>query len=545
MTNTTHYYSQKELHMKIVRLSIQVVTLILISCTLLFAGQQEQSWEYKNWQVKTHEDFISCITHGQVVHGHEFGILKKRGNGNQNLLYISWSASGKGFVEYQGKDAELRFNIDGLIRRQATIPLLSAIEPYPGRTIGVFTNLAVGENFISLLKSGHKLEVTIHGPDELVNTLDITSDTFSLDGFTATLLKAQEFCELTGQGESSAIHAQQTQKVNEASRITVTDIDPKEDKNVHSTLATEQSSQLNTMSNHKVRISREGDFSGSDAIAIFFILGCIILFGITIFLFVKFVEKGYQNAEEQSRQKEQRRRSEERAREIEQKEKALVKILVTTLSAQKSLFGGHAGLLPQRAKDNWSMGYIYGYSDAFLKHNGYIGTFTNLKSLQVLIATLDTIFDEQGQEYLQRIAELQKAKDKQYTEGLSNGRKEMIDRLQDNKNIPLGWAIYVDETPSEDMERPKVIHLQANTEPTQNVNEDNSHEKSFSYPKTKSNEASTLKSFFENTGSFLFIALFVGGYFPVNMILAFIFGDKMDVVISLFIPFYGYIVMLF
>ena len=96
------------------------------------------------------------------------------------------------------------------------------------------------------------------------------------------------------------------------------------------------------------------------------------------------------------------------------------------------------------------------------------------------------------------------------------------------------------------MERPKVTPLQTNTESTQGILKDsNSHEKSFSYPETKSNEESTLKAFFENTGSFLFIALFVGGYFPVNMILAFIFGDKMDVVISLFVPFYGYVVMLF
>ena len=54
-----------------------------------------------------------------------------------------------------------------------------------------------------------------------------------------------------------------------------------------------------------------------------------------------------------------------------------------------------------------------------------------------------------------------------------------------------------------------------------------------------------MKLFFENISSFLFMALFFGGYFPVNMILAFIYGDKMDVVIALFVPFYGYFVMLF
>jgi hypothetical protein len=54
-----------------------------------------------------------------------------------------------------------------------------------------------------------------------------------------------------------------------------------------------------------------------------------------------------------------------------------------------------------------------------------------------------------------------------------------------------------------------------------------------------------MKKIFESLGYFLIFVLFVGGYFPVNMILAFIYGDKLDVVISFIIPFYGYFVLLF
>lgn len=54
-----------------------------------------------------------------------------------------------------------------------------------------------------------------------------------------------------------------------------------------------------------------------------------------------------------------------------------------------------------------------------------------------------------------------------------------------------------------------------------------------------------MNDFFSKLGSAALIVLFVGGYFPVNMILAFVYGDKLDVVISLFVPFYGYVVMLF
>lgn len=45
-------------------------------------------------------------------------------------------------------------------------------------------------------------------------------------------------------------------------------------------------------------------------------------------------------------------------------------------------------------------------------------------------------------------------------------------------------------------------------------------------------------------GGFFMGLLFIGGYFPVNMILAFSFGDKTDVVLSFFVPFYGYFVLL-
>ena len=54
-----------------------------------------------------------------------------------------------------------------------------------------------------------------------------------------------------------------------------------------------------------------------------------------------------------------------------------------------------------------------------------------------------------------------------------------------------------------------------------------------------------MKGVFESLGSGAMMLLFIGGYFPVNMILSFLYGDKLDVVISLFVPFYGYFVMLF
>tara|TARA_B100001013_G_scaffold219848_1_gene134206 strand:+ start:380 stop:547 length:168 start_codon:yes stop_codon:yes gene_type:complete len=54
-----------------------------------------------------------------------------------------------------------------------------------------------------------------------------------------------------------------------------------------------------------------------------------------------------------------------------------------------------------------------------------------------------------------------------------------------------------------------------------------------------------MKDTMESVGGFLLMALFVCGYFPVNMILAFIYGDKIDLLISFFIPFYGLFITFF
>lgn len=54
-----------------------------------------------------------------------------------------------------------------------------------------------------------------------------------------------------------------------------------------------------------------------------------------------------------------------------------------------------------------------------------------------------------------------------------------------------------------------------------------------------------MNNFSSNIWSFIFFVFFIAGYFPANMILAFIYGDKIDIFISFFIPFYGLIVMIF
>lgn len=169
----------------------------------------EQSWEYKNWSVSSHDNLVRYIARGDTVHGHEFGFIKMEGNCNQDLLWICWSTSKKGLNVFKDKEATICFRV-GKTRFQIEIPLLSVVESQSGLTLLSFSNFIVGEKFISLLKKGQKIEVTILAPEELVTQLDIRRDTFSLNGFTATKLKAREFCEtLSGtQSERTNIHSQ-------------------------------------------------------------------------------------------------------------------------------------------------------------------------------------------------------------------------------------------------------------------------------------------------------------------------------------------------
>ncbi len=53
-----------------------------------------------------------------------------------------------------------------------------------------------------------------------------------------------------------------------------------------------------------------------------------------------------------------------------------------------------------------------------------------------------------------------------------------------------------------------------------------------------------MNDLFSTLKSTVFGIVFLAGYFPVNMILAYIYGDKSDLAISFFVPFYGFFVAL-
>jgi hypothetical protein len=109
-------------------------------------------------------------------------------------LWLCWSTYGDGIENFEGTDATIQF-IVGETRFQIKGSILSVSKHTPILKIVVFSNFITGKEFISLLKKEHTVEVSIIAPKELVAKLDITADTFSLNGFVATMLKAEEYCK--------------------------------------------------------------------------------------------------------------------------------------------------------------------------------------------------------------------------------------------------------------------------------------------------------------------------------------------------------------
>jgi len=177
------------------KIMLSGLRVLLFCLAVVHHGNASESlWEYKNWSVSSQDKVVRFITNGDVVHGHQFGFIKKAGNCNQDLLWISWSTYEKGIEGFKGGDAAIRFRV-GDAQFQLDIPLITVHHFTPTFTVLAFTNLVVGDELISILEKGRKIEVTIISPAGLSGKLDIPTDDFSLNGFIATRLKAREFCE--------------------------------------------------------------------------------------------------------------------------------------------------------------------------------------------------------------------------------------------------------------------------------------------------------------------------------------------------------------
>ena len=171
-----------------------IILLFYFVATTHYTYANDKSWEYKDWNVNTHDKFVRYMTNGDTVHGHQFGFIKMIENCNTDLLWISWSTYEDGIDAFKGSDAIIQLRI-GETQIQIDVTILSVKNlAHTLKVIG-FSNFVAGEKLIQLLNKEQKVEVTIIAPEALVSKLDISTDTFSLSGFRPSMLKAKEFCE--------------------------------------------------------------------------------------------------------------------------------------------------------------------------------------------------------------------------------------------------------------------------------------------------------------------------------------------------------------
>ena len=119
----------------------------------------------------------------------------------------------------------------------------------------------------------------------------------------------------------------------------------------------------------------------------------------------------------------------------------MIDLIAGTLSAQKALMSDEYDMLPDKAKDEWSLGYIVGYSDALLQRKGID---TDATGLAIMTIVFITIFgEEQGPTYFRKFMDLQKAGAPEIFVGMKKGGNEAFTWLSDTDKIPMGWVGYV------------------------------------------------------------------------------------------------------
>jgi len=117
--------------------------------------------------------------------------------------------------------------------------------------------------------------------------------------------------------------------------------------------------------------------------------------------------------------------------------------IADALSIQTVLFS-LAGVMPDKAKDNWSIGYVIGFTNAMLESNGSI---EESSWGRVQISVLLSLFgEEQGSLCIDRYYEGFTAGDEVMFDGVKVGEEDIADWLNKgtSKNCtPIRWSAYV------------------------------------------------------------------------------------------------------
>ena len=157
-------------------------------------------WKYKDWELRqVAGDVLNYSTPGKGIPGYALGFLEKIGSCDHRVLFLVWSTGQKEVTLLRKEPLLVKLTIDGTDYHLKAKLKESSYSP-SGIGSMVFLTLDYDEKLIALLKQGRDLRVTIFPPEQVIDKFDSLTESFSLNGFTATMLKSREFCE---RGEGS------------------------------------------------------------------------------------------------------------------------------------------------------------------------------------------------------------------------------------------------------------------------------------------------------------------------------------------------------
>lgn len=173
---------------------MKFLTLLLLIVVFSFGNSSKNTWKYKDWEIRDDtKKWIRALTNGNIVKGHQFGIIKSKENCESDLLSLTISTYEKDAKVLEGKQLKFEFKFDEesvfLNLNVTTINKVNSLI-----SIAMFTNFKINKNFLDLMKKSTSLNVNIIEPKSLKDKFDITSESFSLKGFVANYTKLQEIC---------------------------------------------------------------------------------------------------------------------------------------------------------------------------------------------------------------------------------------------------------------------------------------------------------------------------------------------------------------
>ena len=153
----------------------------ILTLILLFVGLNSNSIAEENWSLI---DDTRLITHGEIVWGHQFGFMKNLRFCDSDILLVSWSSgiSDGEMKKLEGEDVYFKIKIDSEeLDEELQFTLMFAGEMFL-LEVGYFGAIIKSEAFVEKLKQSSRVELSFSKPNNLIQILDIKSDSFNTKG---------------------------------------------------------------------------------------------------------------------------------------------------------------------------------------------------------------------------------------------------------------------------------------------------------------------------------------------------------------------------